>query len=259
MKKYAVMLGLLAMGVGSFGADITINDQQNSSYFGTDNRVGINEDQEVAANCVATQDWDLEAFKQDGNLLSMVGGYNFATKTGYLGGDIFIAVDQAPVFGLANVGSGSGNTVVKNTFNYDYAIDLVFNDAGNGGTYNVYQLTSESTVTVYYGQNDGSNPWQYNANGQSAYYTGTFTYNMGLTDAVVGGLQGGIHNQISGIDLSSFIDGNKQFWAHYTMACGNDNLMGHGTTTNVPEPGSFILFGTGLLGLLGLSIGRRKK
>jgi hypothetical protein len=27
----------------------------------------------------------------------------------------------------------------------------------------------------------------------------------------------------------------------------------------VPEPGSLILFGTGLLGLIGLSIGRRKK
>jgi hypothetical protein len=257
MKKYAVMLGLLAMGVGTFGADITINDQQYSTYFGTDTRVGINEDQEVAANCVATQIWDLEAFKQDGNSLNMVGGYDFATRTGFTGGDIFIAVDQAPVFGNANAGSGSGNAIVNNIFNYDYAIDLVFNAAGTGGTYNVYSLTNQSTVTVYYGQNAGSNPWQYNAGGQ-IFTSGTFTYTTGLTDAQVGGLQGGTHNQVSGIDLS-FIGANRQFWSHYTMACGNDNLMGQGRTTNVPEPGSLILFGTGLLGLIGLSFGRRKK
>ena len=257
MKKYAMILGLVAMMAGAYGDDITINDQQLSSFFGTDSRSGIFEDQEVAYHCVTSQIWDLEAFKQDGNSLSMIGGYDFGTQTGFLGGDIFIAVDQAPVFGSAAAGSGSGNAVVNNTFNYDYAIDLVFNGEGTGGIYNVYSLSEASTVTVYYGQNSGSNPWQYNDGGQLV-ASGSFDYAMGLSNAAVGGLQGGFHNQVSGIDLS-FIEGsNTEFWAHYTMECGNDNLMGHGSTA-VPEPGSLILFGTGLLGLFGLLIVRRKK
>jgi hypothetical protein len=37
------------------------------------------------------------------------------------------------------------------------------------------------------------------------------------------------------------------------------SLRGLQVTRSVPEPGSIILFGTGLLGLIGLSIGRRKK
>ena len=40
-----------------------------------------------------------------------------------------------------------------------------------------------------------------------------------------------------------------EFTTHFTMECGNDNLMGH---AQVPIPGSLLLLGTGLLGLAGI-------
>ncbi|MBN2037588.1 MAG: PEP-CTERM sorting domain-containing protein [Chitinispirillaceae bacterium] len=269
MKKVMVMMaGAVIFAAGVFADDITIYDgnSDNGSYSGGgwynngwkyDTR-GVKEDHEVEPNCIGSQVWDLEAFTLDqNNNLGMVGGYNFNNGVENVrGGDIFIAVDNAPVYGKSNRGSGSGNSIVNNAFNYDYAIDLVFNEDGTGGTYYVYELTEASTVTVYYGQNDESNPWQYNSGG-TLKESGTFAYATNLSDSDVG-FVGGSHYQISGIDLS-FIGGDKEFWAHYTMECGNDNLMGRGTTHAVPEPGSLLLFGTGLLGLIGISVIRRKK
>jgi hypothetical protein len=40
------------------------------------------------------------------------------------------------------------------------------------------------------------------------------------------------------------------------MGCGNDNLMGRGTTAPVPEPATMLLFGSGIFGLAAL---RRRK
>ena len=245
LNKAVVFLSVLSLSV--FSANITIYDGIG----------GLLEDEEVEPGMATGQPWDVEAFfLDDKDVLSLVGGYDF--KNGYrgtIGGDIFIAVDEVPDYGVVNIGSGNGPTVVNNTFGYDYAIQLVFNENGVSGTYNVYSLSSSSTVTVELQENEGSNPWKYNAGG---IYLGSasFTYTTGLSDAAVGGLLGGEHNQISGIDLS-FIGTNKEIWTHYTMECGNDNLMGHGVV--VPEPGSLMMLGSGLLGLLGLSFFRRKR
>jgi len=70
----------------------------------------------------------------------------------------------------------------------------------------------------------------------------------------VGGLLGGFH-YAAGVDLS-FLDPAQQFVAHYTMGCGNDNLMGRGTTAPVPEPATMLLFGSGIFGMAAL---RRRK
>ena len=76
---------------------------------------------------------------------------------------------------------------------------------------------------------------------------GTIDYAAGLTDAAVGGLLGGSH-YAAGVDLS-FLDPSLQFIAHFTMGCGNDNLLGKGTTAPVPEPATMLLFGSGITGL----------
>jgi hypothetical protein len=228
MKKYAVMLGLLAMGVGAFASNITIYDGNSNGYLWH----GVNEDQEVEPGCEHGQVWDLEAFTlSNDNKLGMIGGYNFiGGYGGTRGGDIFISV------------GGDKST-------YEYAIDLAFNAQNGKYEYKVYNLIGSyvlSTCTDV----SSSSPWQLASGGVPSGNSGVFTYtNYGDSQ--------GTHYVIDGIDLS-FLNG-QSFYSHYTMSCGNDNMMGYGKTTSVPEPGSLILFGTGLLGLLGLSIGRRKK
>jgi hypothetical protein len=61
---------------------------------------------------------------------------------------------------------------------------------------------------------------------------------------------------VSGFDLGFLeLAPGTEFYAHFTMGCGNDNLMGKGSYS-VPEPGNMILMGTGLIVFVG--IGRRR-
>ncbi|MBN2231700.1 MAG: PEP-CTERM sorting domain-containing protein, partial [Deltaproteobacteria bacterium] len=56
------------------------------------------------------------------------------------------------------------------------------------------------------------------------------------------------HYILSGLDLSFLPDGTE-FTSHFTMSCGNDNLMGNGVVA--PEPGTLLFVGAGIVGLLG--------
>ncbi|HPC47060.1 MAG TPA: PEP-CTERM sorting domain-containing protein [Deltaproteobacteria bacterium] len=239
------------------GTNITINDGvtgTSSTWYGNAANTSTgSEDDEVEPGCITGQAWDLEAFFLDGYTLSLVGGFDFVSGNGgYRSGDIFININGDAHYG-PGTGGGSGNTTVTNTFGYDYVLDLDFQSK----SYTVYRLVEGvSTLTVFYSQNDESNPWRYNAGGE-AVTSGNFTYLSGLPGEEVGGLSGQAHN-LARFDLGFLrdVDGFEgTFLAHFTIECGNDNLMGRGTAP-VPEPATLLLLGTGLLGLAGL--GRKK-
>jgi hypothetical protein len=145
----------------------------------------------------------------------------------------------------AGLTGGSGNAIVANTFGYDYVLDVDFMTL----TYNIVKLTNASTTTVYYSQNQGSNPWKYNYNKNDQIIgSGTIGYLANQSDSAVG-FQGGWHN-VATVDLSFLANlGFSSFTAHFTMACGNDDLIGKGVVAT-PEPGTLLLLGTGLLGAL---------
>jgi hypothetical protein len=268
MKRYAATMALgltaalLLAGNAfalSYDNNITIYDGSGYSGSGTGG-----EDQETEPGMVNSQVWDLEAFYLKGNSLTMVGGFNFQNGVpgypDYTSGDIFL--DTNGIYGASMVPSSvtptTDNTTVSGSFGYEYVLDLDFSKL----TYDVYRLDTDNvqTITAFYPQNETpdntldptSDPWLY-LSGGTKIGSGTIDYEEALSNAAVG-LSGGNH-YAAGIDLS-FLNPAQQFVAHFTMGCGNDNLMGKGTTAPVPEPATMMLFGTGITGLAALH--RRK-
>ena len=276
MKSTLAKLNLIvsaALATGTlmatpFGTNITISDGNYSGTGWYSNR----EDQETETNpaTVTSQQWDLEGMFLDGSKLTLVGGYDF--KNGvtwrdgykYKSGDIFIDVTGNAVYGPANAGSGATTygpgphtATTANAFGYDYVLDLNYTTM----TYNVFALNPTSVVTRVMDV-ASSNPWTYYSGGTSVlgYQNIAFTYTANLTNAYTG-FQGDSTNTTRwstgsnkhyalGVDLG-FVAGSTAT-IHYTMECGNDNLMGRAHVPNVPEAGATVLLlGLGLAGLGG--------
>ncbi len=240
----------------SLGNNITIFDGVD----GSGDWFGYHEDDEVEPGSETGQSWDLEGFFLNGHILTMVGGYDFVNGySGVTSGDIFIDVDGDVIFGGSAAGldnlSGGGNKLITNaeneyvTYGYDYVLDIDF------GTmrYDVYGIDDDTELlSVSYRQNDGSNAWRYSTGGELISQNNSFDYFAGLNSSEVGGLTGDSHNAVS-VDLG-FLDHGTTFTSHFTMECGNDNLIGQAALA--PEPATMALFGIGLIGLAG--IGRKK-
>ena len=252
MKKMVVVavlaLGLVLMSIPvlaiELGTNITIYDGSGS---GT-GWYGAQEDGEVEPNCVATQAWDLEGFFLKGTTLTMVGGFDFAGNTSQPSGDIFLDIDGD--YKAGDKPDTNKIEQVSNSYGYDYALDLDFANK----QYTIYSLDENSQLnSVFYAQNQGSTPWEYVSDATDIVGTYTLGYDTGLSNAAVGGLLGGVHNAVA-IDLGlTGINFSKGFLAHFTMRCGNDNLIG---VSPVPEPQTLLLMGIGLLGLA--FVGRKK-
>ena len=270
----AFALLLSSASASTYGTNITISDQ---NYAGSDwysNR----EDQETETNpnTITGQVWDMEGMFLSGSTLTLVGGFDFKNGTNSGGynfktGDIFIDVDGDAKYGPANAGSGAiawgdgpHTAITDNTFGYDYVIHL---DMAND-TYDVYSLSALSQV-VRVLDVETSNPWTYSSGGTAlqGYQNLAFNYISGLSNADTGfegddtnftGYSTGSNAHYAlQVDLG-FIAGQTATF-HYTMECGNDNLMGQSVTTTThktPDSGSTVLlFGMALLGFAGI---RRK-
>lgn len=239
------------------GSDITIWDRMGVTH----------EDEEVEPGNIDSQEWDLEGFFQNGDLLYVVGGFDFWNGVDdpyysagstyrdetYYSGDIFLDVDGDAVYGPDASGTGGDKTgldSIQNTFGYDYVIDVDFSTE----LYSVYSLDPDTTVLqVWFDENDESNPWRYSDGGTLLSSGHSFAHSeTGLYDSDVGfaGDENGVASHNAFAVSLAFLKGQGEygdFWSHFTYGCGNDNLMGKGHVA--PEPTTMLLVGVGLIGL----------
>ncbi len=243
-------LGLVLMSMPAafaieLGTNITIYD---GSTYGTNSWYGTQEDNEVEWQSVANQSWDLEGMFLKGTTLSLVGGWDFTNET------LHSAPSQYDRDGDKYYTSGDVFIDVDGVSGYDEVFDVAWAD----GNYTLYKLDADSKylTTTYVNE---SNPWKYLSDGDIVTNaSGSFSMvQLTVAEAEAVGLEGSDTHNVVSFDLLPILNdlgvSKTGFTAHFTMECGNDNLMG---AAPVPEPQTLLLMGIGLLGLA--FIGRKK-
>lgn len=183
---------------------------------------------------------------------------NFNTASGahYWGGDLALSFDGST--------SGALN-------GYEYAIDFGmatgnYNDRSSGnaslGTDNagLYQVNNWDNNIAF----PASSPFAM-ASGVEKIASANISWGQGFaTNSGFGTTRNGVTNEVSYYRTMSFdlddiaglnVNDISQIDAHWTMSCGNDEIVGH---ADVPEPAVIWLMISGMLGLMGSAAVRRK-
>jgi hypothetical protein len=221
-------------------SNITISDGLGTGGLG----VG-GEDNETEPGTIHSDVWDVEAFGYTAatKQLDLIGTFDF--KNGAFG------EGQIITSGAIFIGTGS-SLPGANNWSYAYVLDFT---RGYYGLYSNFTINNGSVP----GFISGSAPWSINTSTAHFVGFGTFSYLTGLSNPDGFNLQtyqaGVTHNEIElNLNLlpSTVLD---DFYTHFTMSCGNDDIDGHystgGTTDRVPDSGAtIVLLGVGMAGLM---------
>ncbi|MBP1727951.1 MAG: hypothetical protein H6Q56_324, partial [Deltaproteobacteria bacterium] len=202
----------------TYGSNITYYDGEGSGSIGMPR-----ENNEAEPGMIQSQVWDLEGFYRKGNVLSMIGGFNFKSAvSGYptfTSGDLFISTAGGYGAPLGSVASGDGYNNTNNNYGYEYVLQINWTSLA----FNVLKLDpTETTTTVWYNLNETgtatSNPWKYVSGGNPVPFgsgvgtdrilTSAEAQTLGLVDWNGPTYTNDIHYAVS-FDLSSvFADAN---------------------------------------------------